>query len=527
MAHRDGPEHPRREPGRAPPCLHAGRTASPRAGVRSIALRWLGVILPVAFILSLEAFRLAFVEGDGDDNVGHLALAAVTIVRGRGLRVRHVPGDRSDAAAARPAEPRADGRQCRVDRRPGRARRRRHHRRGARERHRIRPARPRRSSRSSRPTATPDRRGRLRATSSRRAARLAALRRIGSLVPASHRHPALDRDIGRRATPAAPARGRRRTGPARDGHAQQHRPPARGLDPDRPVRGRPQASPARGARPVRRPAPDLQPGGPGRHPGRRSSATHASCSGPTRRRCASREASSRAIQLDEPASGRCRAHRRRRSACPAATDRFVAPHERAAELPGPLRGRYRPDGRGRRSAARTAALGDLWLGRRRDTAVHRARTGGSSSRCPTSRRSRSPARACARASARARSSPSASGSPARCTTASPRSSASRTCGIGRSVRAAELAAAPAVVDRARGPRDAHGGGLPRRPRGDPRPARSRAASTAASSRACAAYLEKYSHQCGHPGHARDVDSTASCRSRPGPSSRSSGSSRRR
>jgi signal transduction histidine kinase len=42
-------------------------------------LRWLGVILPVAFILSLEAFRLVFVEGGSTDNGGHLLLAAVTI----------------------------------------------------------------------------------------------------------------------------------------------------------------------------------------------------------------------------------------------------------------------------------------------------------------------------------------------------------------------------------------------------------------------------------------------------------------
>ena len=42
-------------------------------------LRWLGVVLPVAFILALEAFRLAFVEDSGSDNVGHIALAAATI----------------------------------------------------------------------------------------------------------------------------------------------------------------------------------------------------------------------------------------------------------------------------------------------------------------------------------------------------------------------------------------------------------------------------------------------------------------
>jgi two-component system nitrate/nitrite sensor histidine kinase NarX len=41
-------------------------------------LRWVGVILPVAFILSLEAFRFFSVEG-GAHNVGHFTLAAVTI----------------------------------------------------------------------------------------------------------------------------------------------------------------------------------------------------------------------------------------------------------------------------------------------------------------------------------------------------------------------------------------------------------------------------------------------------------------
>jgi two-component system nitrate/nitrite sensor histidine kinase NarX len=41
-------------------------------------LRWVGVILPVAFILSLEAFRLLIVEG-GAHNVGHFLLAAATI----------------------------------------------------------------------------------------------------------------------------------------------------------------------------------------------------------------------------------------------------------------------------------------------------------------------------------------------------------------------------------------------------------------------------------------------------------------
>lgn len=42
-------------------------------------LRWVGVILPVVFILSLEAFRLAFVELGSADNSGHLLLAAVTL----------------------------------------------------------------------------------------------------------------------------------------------------------------------------------------------------------------------------------------------------------------------------------------------------------------------------------------------------------------------------------------------------------------------------------------------------------------
>jgi len=43
-------------------------------------LRWLGVVLPVVFILSLEALRLALIEGDSGDAGGHLLLAAVTIV---------------------------------------------------------------------------------------------------------------------------------------------------------------------------------------------------------------------------------------------------------------------------------------------------------------------------------------------------------------------------------------------------------------------------------------------------------------
>jgi signal transduction histidine kinase len=42
-------------------------------------LRWMGVILPVGFILSLEAFRLLFIEGGYTDNLWHPLIAAVTI----------------------------------------------------------------------------------------------------------------------------------------------------------------------------------------------------------------------------------------------------------------------------------------------------------------------------------------------------------------------------------------------------------------------------------------------------------------
>jgi len=42
-------------------------------------LRRLGVILPVVFILSLEGFRFAFVEGDTTHSAGHLLLAVLTV----------------------------------------------------------------------------------------------------------------------------------------------------------------------------------------------------------------------------------------------------------------------------------------------------------------------------------------------------------------------------------------------------------------------------------------------------------------
>jgi two-component system nitrate/nitrite sensor histidine kinase NarX len=41
-------------------------------------LRWVGIIIPVVFILSLEAFRLAVVEG-GNHSVGHFLLALITL----------------------------------------------------------------------------------------------------------------------------------------------------------------------------------------------------------------------------------------------------------------------------------------------------------------------------------------------------------------------------------------------------------------------------------------------------------------
>ncbi len=51
----------------------------PRVRGQVARLRWLGVILPVTFILTLETFRLVFVEGSGGDARGHLALATLTI----------------------------------------------------------------------------------------------------------------------------------------------------------------------------------------------------------------------------------------------------------------------------------------------------------------------------------------------------------------------------------------------------------------------------------------------------------------
>ena len=96
MARREGPEHPcpNHHPGRT---MHQTVTTCGRARLggtrldqvqverRPIVpghinrLRWAGVILPVAFIVSLETLRLAFVEPDGGDNVGHLVLAGVTV----------------------------------------------------------------------------------------------------------------------------------------------------------------------------------------------------------------------------------------------------------------------------------------------------------------------------------------------------------------------------------------------------------------------------------------------------------------
>ena len=65
-------------PRRIPVGSGAGRAASRRPGRRQPPPLG-GVILPVVFILSLEAFRLAFVELGSADNSGHLLLAAVTL----------------------------------------------------------------------------------------------------------------------------------------------------------------------------------------------------------------------------------------------------------------------------------------------------------------------------------------------------------------------------------------------------------------------------------------------------------------
>ena len=71
MARPDGPDHP----SAGAPVHHAGHTGcglhaqdepvggqSPRPSSGQRASAGSGVVLPVAFILSLEAFRLAFVE---------------------------------------------------------------------------------------------------------------------------------------------------------------------------------------------------------------------------------------------------------------------------------------------------------------------------------------------------------------------------------------------------------------------------------------------------------------------------------
>ena len=43
-------------------------------------LRWIAVVLPVAFILIMEAMRLLLVEGDSTQQNGHLALAAMMLI---------------------------------------------------------------------------------------------------------------------------------------------------------------------------------------------------------------------------------------------------------------------------------------------------------------------------------------------------------------------------------------------------------------------------------------------------------------
>ena len=133
---------------------------------------------------------------------------------------------------------------------------------------------------------------------------------------------------------------------------------------------------------------------------------------------------------------------------------------------------------------------------------------------------------CARASARARSSPSASGSPARCTTAWPRSSASPTSGCGRCARRPEVGGAagrrpssttwPTSTEEAyRDVREAILG-LRESSRVGARP-----------DREPAGLPREVQPAVGRPGDARHRRSTTSRPSRRGPRSRSSGSSRRR
>ena len=136
-------------------------------------------------------------------------------------------------------------------------------------------------------------------------------------------------------------------------------------------------------------------------------------------------------------------------------------------------------------------------------------TGGFSRPSPTSPRSPSRARGCARTNGRARSSPSASGSPARCTTASPRSSARPTSGCARSARAPTSGAAG---DRGRAGRAR---GLCEEAYRDVREAILDLRESSRTDRglldSLRAYLDKYSHQCGI---ATSLETTLDARSGP-------------
>ena len=186
-------------------------------------LRWIGVILPVAFILSLEASPARLRRGRWRRPRPHLALGGDQL---RGVAVSPTSCSGRSIATQRqldPPEPRAGGRQCGLDRRPGRA--------GldviidaalesvieftgATEA--VITVFP--------PDAGNRPRRRLREASRRHRTHRHTRGRLGCPTSSTSRCRPGPRSS---AVSSFTCRGCRRTGPAGDGHPQQHRPPAR------------------------------------------------------------------------------------------------------------------------------------------------------------------------------------------------------------------------------------------------------------------------------------------------------------
>ena len=249
-------------------------------------LRWLGVVLPVVFVIGLEIVRVtadrprpgsasrAPHPGDGD----HL--------RGRRLRLAHVLVHRASAAPGHPPEPRAGGGQRGLDRRPGRARASTSSSTRRWTASSTRPAPPRPRSRSS--PATGDRTAR--AGSSAGSSSRAPARRRPTWSPDVPHLIDIPLSTGtdrRRPDAAAPAGRGRRAGPARP------RRPSRTSATSWPARSRSasssrdlQPAQAGGPRPLRHPPADLEPG-PARRTPSAAIVRHArTCSTATMRSCA-------------------------------------------------------------------------------------------------------------------------------------------------------------------------------------------------------------------------------------------------